>query len=228
MGEKLGNLSELPKDIYLLIYNSYLSKYDRVALDYVLHNKLTILHDYMEYLALHGYLELLKWTIQLGFVFVSPTLASRAGQGGHLNILQWIDGQNEDLGNHVGYYAAMFGHLHILKWLKDNDLNWSYQICKSAAMGGHIEILRWAKENGCELDETCKWTAAENGHLNVLKWLRENGCPWDKWVCIRAADGGHLDVLEWAYENGAELDTATILLNSNLKPEIVSWVKKHI
>jgi hypothetical protein len=110
--------------------------------------------------ALNGYLEVLKWAVDIGCLCDEYT-CSRAALGGHLNILKWAIGNGQ--------------HACALR----EALPWNKTICLIAAMGGHLDILKWAREKNCSWDENTCSSAAKEGHLEILEWVRENGCPWD-------------------------------------------------
>ena len=148
-----------------------------------------------------------------------------AAKSGYLELVLWLRDNGYVMDTRVCYSAAMNGHLVVLQWARNNGYSWNYLTCSSAAKGGHLEVLKWLQENDCPWEEDTCMHAARGGHLDVLQWARANGCPWDEWTCAYAAAGGHLDVLQWARANGCPWDNYYIQLfaRNNNHQHIIDW-----
>jgi hypothetical protein len=176
-----------------------------------------------------GHLDILKWINEVNYPPMSESAFTAAARNGHLDCLRWA-WENKWCNNksHVMYAAAEGGHLDILIWVRDIHMGWCERMGEAAARNGHLECLKWARANGCILSvETCDY-ATENGHLECLKWARENGCPWDAYTCASAAKNGHLECLKWARENGCPWDENTCrFAAANGHQDCLQWAREN-
>ena len=85
-----------------------------------------------------------------------------AAIGGHLHVVDWLDGRCASCGSVMVEHAAKHGQLHILQW--------------------------WSNTRGrAFFSKNAGYYAAENGHLEVVRYLFENGAPFDETTCASAA-----------------------------------------
>lgn len=170
--------------------------------------KLSVLNE----AALHGHMNVLSWaTIRCQCVRNSYT-CMRAAQGGHLEILKWLQTHKFPWDESTCTMAARGGHLNILQWARANGCPWDTKTCAQAAGKGRFELLQWASAHGCPWDEETCASAAEGGHLKLLRWVRAHGCPWDSRTCTYAAIQGHFKIFHWARTNGCPWKNERILL----------------
>lgn len=161
-------------------------------------------------ISVKGNMEVLKWFKEIKHFDVCH-VAVGAAQGGHINILIWIDREHEewkkDYGSIVAREATIHGHLHILEWLKNEkeiDLNGN-DLTFDAAINGKVNILEWLKKKGLLHRgeqgglRICNETA-RYGHLSTLKWLVDNCYDVNADTCAAAAQSGDLDTLRWLRE----------------------------
>jgi hypothetical protein len=90
--------------------------------------------------------------------------------------------------------ATSGGHLEILQWLRGQDppAPWDTDECVYATENGHLNVLQWLRVQ----DEfTCVYSA-KNGHLYVLQWLCNHNpaASLDTKAYAYAAKNGHLDM----------------------------------
>ena len=150
---------------------------------------------------LPGQVGLVKWALAEGCSReLNPhySLATAAAGHGHLELVQWLCGeQGFQMDPLVMGCAAMGGNLELVQWLRGEGCTWDTRACVLAARGGRLEVLRWLRDNDCPWDGVkCSWFAACGGHLETLRWARENGCPWDAATRDKAeAELGYTDDL---------------------------------
>ncbi|WZN61918.1 hypothetical protein HKI87_05g34540 [Chloropicon roscoffensis] len=159
--------------------------------------------DLVNYAALQGSVEILRWLMEEKGWKLDWTTGSWAGRGGSVEVLEHMRGRGYEFDKRVCEEAARGGCLKALKFLRglDPPCRWDEGTCRMAARGGHLEVLKWARAQ----EPRCPWGvltcayAAQGGHLEVLKWARSQDppCPWGEGTCARAAWKGHLEVLEW-------------------------------
>eukprot|EP00594_Rhizosolenia_setigera_P017174 CAMPEP_0178961476 /NCGR_PEP_ID=MMETSP0789-20121207/13729_1 /TAXON_ID=3005 /ORGANISM="Rhizosolenia setigera, Strain CCMP 1694" /LENGTH=326 /DNA_ID=CAMNT_0020645317 /DNA_START=193 /DNA_END=1173 /DNA_ORIENTATION=- len=131
--------------------------------------------------AFRGKLSVLKWYHTKGLLFNVSLCADHAARIGHLDIIQWLQ-EEEDLELRGGfyYYAVCGGQLHILKWLRERQVPWSGWTFASAAEKGNMNILQWLHDEGCPWPEDNGedyYHRVCEGDLKpgVVDWLRANG-----------------------------------------------------
>ena len=161
--------------------------------------------------AKNGGLECAKWICTyVGYDCVTRDTGIVAAEGGHLNILEWLHTEYDQL--RAGYSrvlcanAAYGGQLEVIKWLHEKGYGWSSTACECAAQYGHLEVLKYLHENRCHWNKYACYRAVKNGHLEVLRYLHENGCPLGNAICSCAVENGHLEVLRYLYDNGVLCD----------------------
>ena len=120
-------------------------------------------------------------------------------------MVKWLRAKGYPWGKVTSNWAAEGGQLEVLQWMRGQDppCPWGSGVCHFAAGNGHLEVLRWARSQGCPWNEGVPCVAAKCGQLKVLKWLIKEGCPYDKSKCREAAArGGECarKVLEWLDE----------------------------
>lgn len=73
-------------------------------------------------------------------------------------------------------WSAEGGHLNVLKWLQENcRQEGNARTIDTAASGGRLDVMKWLhhnRPNDCTKDAIDK--AAASGHLAVVKWLHSN------------------------------------------------------
>ena len=107
-------------------------------------------------------------------------LMNYAALQGNVEILRWLmEEKGWDMNWKLGERAAMGGSVEVLKYLRNHPQK-SYHpfeetpfACEGAARGGRLEALKFLRAHG----PPCPWSAdtcsfaAQGGHLDVLKWL---------------------------------------------------------
>lgn len=161
--------------------------------------------------ALKGNLDILRWSKEQGYD-PEDYCFSQAVLGGHLHILQWLDGDDNDYYTYDDLFAlaAEVGNVEILQWLDDNNYKRDEKdcVCNYAAEKGHIHVIEWCLKKGWMWDKSTCLYAAEGGQLETLKWLEEKGYfrqypgRWNVDLCSGAATHGQLEVLQWLREKG--------------------------
>ena len=211
----------LTKDTRGLIYK-YLTK-DDMKLVEVAHNstkKVDFSYNFMNYCAIHGYLDLIKWAIEVhGARNWDRHTLRHAAKNGYLDVLKYLiirvnrgEGVSKDnfqriisAKHHlVCAGAAQGGHLFILQFLRENGFPWSESTLYKAAEYGHLDVLKWAYENGCDQLNTVLFVyGASGGNIPVLEYLLSINTPWDENVCTSTAWDGQLQALQWLRVHGA-------------------------
>jgi len=92
------------------------------------------------YLALHGFVQAVKYVRETGCAWNSKTCSN----------------------------AALNGHLDVLKYARSEHCYWKAVTCSNAALNGHLSVLQWATENGCKKNHLVTTNAAKNGHLGSV------------------------------------------------------------
>ena len=84
--------------------------------------------------------------------------------------------------------AAYFGHIDILEWLHgQDDFAWTGAECSYAASTGQLEALKWLRAHGQPWGGTL-FSAIEGCHLPIIVWAHENGCPLSLGYKAQGAD----------------------------------------
>lgn len=194
-------LNQLPLDIRRLLWREYLDYLDKnmyqIAIG--LETRLDQLGISIHYTIINGYLNLLKWIDQKGYLIAYREV----------------------------YAAAEYGQIHVLEWLRTKyDFNDS-QISASAAISGDINVLSWLRDKNVPFASACCANAALRGHLHVIKWLLACGYPYDEYVCVFAGMSGRLDLLKWLRENNFTWDQDRICHYAKKNPRkfhVLEWI----
>ena len=184
-----------------------------------------------------GQLELLKSRLRNG---LNELTAMGAAEGGHLNILQYLEKNGVKCDN-LCSSAVKGGQLELLKYLIENGQKCSvsirdaiqsgniemlefllkhkyceiknkedYYVSMQAVLHGHFNIVRWLVTDGFPCSEKCAEAVAYVGDLDTLKFLKENGVCLTKDLSHNASTTGHLHILQWLRENGAKLSNTAL------------------
>lgn len=102
-----------------------------------------------------------------------------AASGGHIDILEWIQGKIGRLSEGLCWSAAKNGQLATIQWLVNEKYPIPIDIFDAAIIGGNLELLQWLKEQGCRWDDELWLFATEEQSILVLEWLKDNNCPWN-------------------------------------------------
>ncbi len=122
-----------------------------------------------------------------GASYENPSSFSEVTSNGYLSLLKWFWEMGWVGSETACDEAALGGHFEMLKWLRERGFYWNEQTFTAAAEGVHFEMMKWMREKGCPWSEDTCAAAAMEGHFEVLKWLRENGCPWSKITFVNVA-----------------------------------------
>lgn len=134
-------------------------------------------------------------------------IAHGATEGGHLNILKWLKGlDDDDFGNlSLAILALEKGHLEVFHFFDEmlHVVRESIYVCRQLATKGSIEGLKLARQLGFVWNSDVVLEAAENGRFPVARWLIENGCPYPPEIAtlIRNTfpEGSYEDFTDWFY-----------------------------
>jgi hypothetical protein len=142
-----------------------------------------------------GHLQLLQWLQQQGCpIDQSPCAAANAGQ---LHVLTWmvqVDIMPIIVLGDVMVEAASQGHVHVLEWLTSAFP--PGDLCTTRTTGTTLEII--SSVDCCEAFER----AAYNGHVHVLRWAHRRGYTGSGvgfWKKLRrdAISSGNWQVVHW-------------------------------
>ena len=120
------------------------------------------------FLAENGYLNLMK--ILNKKVTIDILRLEFAALGGHLDVLKWARENNCEWSKAVCANAALGGHLDILVWARENGCHWNSTVCAYAAKNGHLTILIWALLNNCLWRKT-NLTTIMKRYPEIYIWL---------------------------------------------------------
>lgn len=209
-------INNIPIEIFLTIIN-YVNEADMVTSSFVCKKWNKIItkeiselseykEDYLEYIALDGYFNLLKWAVKNGYKCKGETYMGAAYEG-HLEILKWLKNRKYKCNAKiVCKMASEKGYLEIVKWLDETDDLSHCECAIWAAKGAQIKILEWLKETDDTISYDAYISAAKHGNLNILQWLKRNKCYYESSTLVDAFDEaiyeGHLEVLRWLKRNG--------------------------
>lgn len=198
---------------YLSIGNNYLNKYlcdtiydciDNDDIIIFLLDKIdNIQHDcaiqICDLAIMYGSINVLEKLETLTKIEFNETYAMKAGEYGHLHILEWLD-TREILFDSV-YLDIIIenGHLHILIWLYEQKYihELTSQHANIAAQENYINILDWLESQGILPDINAVTISGEYGALQSLIWLAQRGILPNQITVDNAAKNGHIPVLEW-------------------------------
>ncbi|RLN72003.1 hypothetical protein BBJ28_00007407 [Nothophytophthora sp. Chile5] len=188
----------------------------------------------MNLAAARGNLELVQWLHEVRQE-ASSSAATKAAEGGHLDLLKWMDKHHlcrlEGVPLDV---AAAQGHLKVVKWLQRSGIGVaSSRAMDVAAANGHLDVIKWLHHRrGREHAGThvAMDDAATNGHLEVVKWLhshRHEGCTTD--AMDGAARNGHLTVVQWLHKNRKEGCTTRAMDDAAANGQLlmIRWLDKY-
>jgi hypothetical protein len=166
--------------------------------------------------ALYGNLELiqrLQWSPR------SITLIYSAAYGGQQPVLEWVNGQMQQLPacDRVALNAAKGGHMALVRWLyiehgcPVDDPSFIQEVAKHQ----DLEMLRWLQTTVGPgmFTHHLLHGAAQAGSNAVLEWADEQH-PAYVWpscgtLCESAARHGHLDTVKWLRAKGCRWDMYT-------------------
>lgn len=154
-----------------------------------------------------GDMEAIEWCMSADYQLSNVNMAIWAAYGGHVRVLQWIDGRGAlfaDPG--VMEAAAAGGQLGVLRWLRamDPQYPWNERVCAAAARNGHLRVLQWLRAKD-HVGGPCPWNdmvlanAARLGRVDILEWgiSQDPPCPRSPYVFRIAASKGNIRVLQW-------------------------------
>jgi len=232
------NIDDLPREIFMAIIND-LDEADIVMVSFsckkwnnLMIEEISELFEMQNELTKHaaylGYISILKWAKSNNHRW-SDLTAPYAAQGGHLDILKWLLGEEDSHWNRtVSNFAAYGGQLEVLKWLVTVGLShrfhshfW-FKPCDSqtayfAAKTGQLEVIQWLHKNNYMRTHVISYSdqstdeiseaAAKGGHLKILQWIKSEYQRIEGFYCIAgAAKGGQIEILEWLKENNCILN----------------------
>ncbi len=213
---------QLPSELYQLLFEYFNIidilffykinvKFNRLIKDK--YQKLS-LEDVKYYLIKFGYLDLIIYHINRGYIF-DLSHFYQAAECDRLDIVKYLynhanNSRRNKSSQVLCCYAAGNGNLEMLKCFHSLGYPWHEWTSLQAAEYGHLECLQYMHQNKCKWYIYACHEAAKNGHLECLKYLHENGCPWDDQTAGWATCFGHMDCLKYIVTNHCPLSLTSI------------------
>lgn len=191
-------------------------------------------HDYyqemIEAAARNGQRDVIDYFLDLGFQPFLGSLMDPAMEGGHLELVEWIERE---------VYA------------QDKSIREYNTLAKSVGKSGDISLVTWLeqrmkhhKQNITQrFYENIVYGAAERNHQDLIEEIRSRNLmhPLDLYgnVMLDAAKGGNLDLLKWVHQqymnerptsNTPVIPTyGTIMINAAFsgRGDIIDWIREQ-
>ena len=155
-----------------------------------------------------GYVQLLRWVREeKGVDRRMQKIVESAVKSGHLNVVQYCEGNGWNINNyHFVYTAAEFGHLDIVRYLhEERGLPLRATASEVAVKNGKLEVLKYLHEMNTPWDPRVANSAALNADPNFecLKFCVANGCALDRFALEKVTRKGDLQMIQILHEAGA-------------------------
>ena len=154
------------------------------------------------YAAEHGYLNLLQW-IKLNGYTMNSNVCLVAARNNRREILEWLMEQEEfDWLREMALGCVEGGHLEILRWVEEMGYRVGTNIGILICSHGHLELLKYWHQKGGEIDGTWYIQAIALNQLAIIQHLRSINVPWNKEVCLSLSqEYGYMELVDWIREN---------------------------
>lgn len=174
------------------------------------HQRHVTLSIHLDEAARRGDLEFLKWVKAQGYKFnVSRKSIENAAQGGHLEVLKYLEKQTvRPIARLAFVVAARYGHVHVVEWL--------------AMKKNPEDLLRCNIRDEIVIDDqVTKWI------VDHVQWVKAKKDKWIFAVMRAASNQGKLEILKYLYKYLASKELGHNILSEGVrsgKVEIVRWL----
>jgi len=128
---------------------------------------------------------------------------SGASEGGHLDIVKYIESKGANTWNMALIQASLHGHLDIVKYAESKGANYWDCAIKGASLGGYLDIVKYSESKGANDWNWALNYASLNGHLDIVKYSESKGANnWNDALHF-ASLNDHLDIIKYAKSKGA-------------------------
>ena len=153
----------------------------------------------------NGYLDIIKWICQKGFLAISHNPYPTAIKYNQLEIIDCIykNGIAGTWDSVVNTKIAIeYDRFDILKWIYQQGILDMVNFCTESASRGKVDFLKWAQIIGLPWNDCMVSRAVNNCQLETLIWLIRNNAPVHPHLAYLYNE---IDKLEAAYNNGMRL-----------------------
>jgi hypothetical protein len=152
-----------------------------------------------------GYVEILKWFLEVGKAPRDPNLTIRnlryVKDTKDLSVLEFLSESGVPLPENFCTIAARMGLPSVLEWSQKHGGRIQPETIKEAVNSGRLEVVQWLWEN----EKNVSWKdgateAADRGHTKVLKFVIHHGASIHPQCIFFAARNGDKNTLKWLYQ----------------------------
>jgi hypothetical protein len=159
---------------------------------------------YEGYAVEHGYLKLLE-LIKLQDYPMNSNVCLVAARNNRIDILKWLMELEEFEFNwlkEIAQGSIEGGHLEILQWVEDMGYSVGPDIGFLICEQGHVELLKYWHQKGKEIPESWYFHAITFNQLAIIQYMKLINISWNKPICILVASKyGTSELIEWVKEN---------------------------
>lgn len=180
----------------------------------------------LESSAWKGDFEFVKYAIENGCP-VGMSM-SRAADGGHLEICQWLHSRGEEIDDYTCLCTVSSFRKNIIRWIIEVQPVCRGYLLKAAYRTGNVKIAKLLRKLGYFHHEMLMFDVFEHGHLEMLKWYLGIGGNIGDWV-IFAAGMGHLHFLKWFEETAVIInyDGCIAAAEAGGHTDCVEWLRAN-
>ncbi len=160
-------------------------------------------------------IKILQWLFDNKLI-VNSSFCEQAKNKGYLDILDFALNKGFIITNDNIELVIIEGHINVLQWLYDNNnFKPNNTCCINTIIHGKIDVLIWMLNHGCHIDETVFDYLIKYNRINMLQWLLDNKYNMNYNIYETAIYHGKYDVVKWIITNNIYIEPITLEIKSH-------------